>query len=127
MPVVKANAIVAMTPAADQSDKQGYLVKNSSGDAAIVAATTDLPMGVIVDGETTSGKSSIALLNFSGTVHVKLSGTVSANDLLQVHSDGTLRVDAAAGARVVVARALEAGVSGDLIEAAFYGPLYYAS
>lgn len=127
MPVVKANAIVAMTPAADQSDKQGYLVKNSSGDAALVAATTDLPMGVIVDGETTSGKSSIALLNFSGTVHIKLSGTVAANALLQVQNDGTVITDAGSSARIIVARALEAGVSGDLIEAAFYGPIVYAS
>lgn len=125
--VVKANAIVPMTPAADQTGKEGYLVENSSGNAAIVNATTDLPMGVIVDGETTSGQSSVALLNFSGTVHLKLSGNVSKHALLQVANDGTVVTDAAAGARVIVARALEAGVSGDLIEAAFYGPIVYAS
>lgn len=125
--VVKANAIVPMTPAADHSTKAGYFVENSSGNASVVNATTDLPIGVIVDGETTSGKSSIALMNFSGTVHVKLSGTVNANALLQLANDGTVVTDAETGARVIVARALEAGVSGDLIEAAFYGPLVYAS
>jgi hypothetical protein len=125
--VVKANAIVAMTPAADHSTKQGYFVSNSSGSAAIVSSATALPMGVILDGETTSGKDSVALMNFGGTVHVKLSGTVSANDKLQLAADGTVVVDAASSARVLVAQALEAGVSGDLIEAALYGPIVYAS
>jgi len=125
--VVKANAIVPMTPAADQTGKEGYFVENSSGNAVILNNAADLPIGVIVDGETTSGKSSIALMNFSGTVHVKLSGTVNANALLQLANDGTVVTDAGSSARVIVARALEAGVSGDLIEAAFYGPLVYAS
>ena len=82
---------------------------------------------MIVDGETTSGLSSVALMNFGGTVRVKLSGQVAKLAKLQLASDGTVVTDATTGARVIVAQALEAGVSGDLIEAAFYGPIVYAS
>jgi hypothetical protein len=124
---VRDNAIIPLTPAADQTDKEGYFVETSSGNAAVVNAATDLPTGVIVDGETTSGLSSVALMNFGGTVRVKLSGNVNKLAKLQLAADGTVVTDAATGARVIVAQALEAGVSGDLIEAAFYGPIVYAS
>jgi hypothetical protein len=124
---VRDNAIVALTPAVDQTGKEGYFVENSTGRVAVSNAATDLPVGVIVDGETTSGKSSVALMNFAGTVRVKLSGTVAALAKLQLSTDGTCVTDATSGARVIVAQALEAGVSGDLIEAALYGPLVYTS
>jgi hypothetical protein len=124
---VRDNAIIPLTPAADQTDKEGYFVETSSGNAAVSNAATDLPTGVIVDGETTSGLSSVALMNFGGTVRVKLSGQVAKLAKLQLASDGTVVTDATTGARVIVAQALEAGVSGDLIEAAFYGPIVYAS
>lgn len=124
---IKDNAIVAITPASDHSEKEGYFVETSSGSAEVVNAATDLPTGVIVDGEVAAGKDSVALMNFAGTVHVKLSGTVAALAKLQLAADGTVITDAGTGARVVVAQALEAGVSGDKIEAALYGPVVYAS
>ncbi|MFH0907187.1 MAG: hypothetical protein V1929_00290 [bacterium] len=127
MAKVKDNAIVAITPATDHSTKEGYFVETSSGNAEVCNAATDLPTGVIVDGEVAAGKDSVALMNYAGTVHAKLSGTVAALAKLQLAADGTLVTDAGSGARVLVAQALEAGVSGDLIEVALYGPIVYAS
>lgn len=127
MATIKDNAIVAITPATDHSAKEGYFVENSSGSCEVSNAATDLPLGVIVDGETTSGKDSVALMNFKGTVHVKLGGNVAKHAKLQLSTDGTVVTDATSGARVLVAQALEAGSTGDLIEAALYGPIPYAS
>lgn len=122
---IKNNAIIALTPTADHSDKEGYFVENSSGSAAIVNATTDIPLGVILDGEDTSGKSSIALAGgFSGTCYVKTSGAIAFGALLQLANDGTVITDAGTGARVIVGRKVDAGTctSGDLIEAVLFLP-----
>jgi len=115
---IKTNAILALTPTADHSDKEGYFVKNSSGSAALVTATTDVPIGVIVDGEDTAGKDSVAICGgFAGTVYVKLSGTVAQFANLQLAADGSCITDAGTGARTIVGRTMQAGVSGDLVEA----------
>jgi len=119
-------AILPYTPAADQSEKEGFFVMGGA-TAAVVSSATALPSGVIVDGDDTDGSSSVALMGFGGTVHVKLSGTVSRGNKLQLAADGSVVADAGSGARVLVAEALESGVSGDLIEASFYGPVVYAS
>lgn len=125
------NAVVPATPAADQTDKEGYTV-NLTSVAGVLTATvstsaTVVVEGVILEGRTTSGKSSIGIFGtMSGTVRLKLSGTVSAGDKVQQAADGTVVTDAAAGARVLVGVALEDGVSGDLIEVAPFTPLTLA-
>lgn len=121
-------ALVAATPAADQRDKEGYLVNLTSVSGVLTStvssSATVVAEGVILEGQNTAGKSTIGIHGaLSGTVRVKLSGTVSAGDKLQQAADGTLVTDAASGARVVVGVALEDGVSGDLIEAALFTPL----
>jgi len=109
-------AIFALTPAADQTGKEGYAVKISGLKAAISTAHSG-NFGVILDGETTSGKSTIAsMAGASGTVKVKLSGTVALGGLLMVHSDGTWK--AHTGANNVYAVAMEAGTDTELVEAA---------
>lgn len=123
--LIKSNGIIPLTPTADHSDKEGYFVENSSGSAAIVNATTDIPLGVILDGEDTAGKSSIALCGgFHGTCYVKTSGAIAFGALLQLAADGTVITDAATGARVIVGRKVDAGTcsSGDLIEAIIFRP-----
>jgi hypothetical protein len=115
--------VVSMTPTADHSAKRGYFVVNSSGSAALSSAATDIPVGVIIDGEATTGKSSVALSDAAGPARkVKLSGTVAAFAYLQLHTDGSVITDAGTGSRVIVGRALEAGVSGDLIDAVLITP-----
>ena len=114
--LTRDTAIFALTPAADQTGKEGYAVKIVAGEAAISTAH-DGNFGVILDGETTSGKSTIASnAGASGTVKVKLSGTVALGGNLMVHTDGTFK--AHASTKIVAAVAMEAGVADELIEAA---------
>lgn len=118
--IARDSQIIALTPTADHTDLEGYVVKNSSGSAALVSGATDTPLGVILSGATTSGKDSVALAGFHGTVKVKLTsspGTVNAFTLLQIHTDGCFKADAGSGARVLTAVALESGSANELIEA----------
>ena len=112
-------AIFALTPAADQTGKEGYAVKIVAGEAAISTAHNG-NFGVILDGETTSGKSTIAsMAGASGTVKVKLGatpGTVVIGSSLMVHTDGTWKLHS--GSNNVCAVAIEDGVATNLIEAA---------
>ncbi len=120
----REEAVLALTPTADHSAKRGYLVKNSSGSAALNDSATVPAMAVILDGEPTTGKDSVALLR-GGVPPVKLkaSGTIAKFDLVQQAADGTVVTDAGTGARVLVAVAMEAAAAGELFEAAVFAPL----
>jgi hypothetical protein len=131
---VKANAIIALTPAADQSAYEGYFVElDGSGNAAVCNAATDIPLGVILDGEPTTGKTSIAVATgFCGTALVKCAatpGTIVKGSYLVLDGTtlGAVKLDPATGARTRVARALEAGAAGALIEAVLIDPIHSAS
>lgn len=125
--LARLGGVVPATPAADQRDKEGYLVGLSSVSGVLTAtisssATTPVE-GVILDGQNTTSKSSIGLPGaLGGTVRLKLSGSVSAGDYLTQAADGTVVTDAGSGSRVIVGIALEDGVSGDLVEAVFLPP-----
>lgn len=126
MSIVRALAIIALTPAVDHSAKEGYFVILTAGLPVVSAAVTDVPFGILIDGEAANGVDSIGVCGGNlPTVRVKLSGPVSKGNTLQLHSDGSAIVDAGTGARVVVGQALEAGVSGDLIEAVILTPIKY--
>jgi uncharacterized protein YaiE (UPF0345 family) len=118
-------AVIAMTPNEDQTGKEGYAVKVSSGKAALCTADTDVPIGVVVDGEGTSGKSAVAVCDAcTGTVRVKLNGTpgtVALGTYLTIASDGTFK--AAVSSKTQCARALESGSAGELIEAVLHRPV----
>ena len=114
--LTRDTAIFALTPNADQTGKEGYAVKISAGKAAISTAHNG-NFGVILDGEATTGKSTIAsMAGASGTVKVKLSGTVALGGLLMVHTDGTWK--AHTSTNNVSGVAMEAGTATELIEAA---------
>jgi len=117
---MRTNAILPFTPAADQTGLEGYFVEASSGNVAVCNAATDIPLGVIVEGSDTTGKSSIALPNYGGTVPLKITGTspgtIVVGTNLTLKSDGTVQADAGTGNRVRVARALEIGSAGEVIE-----------
>lgn len=127
--LVRTNGIVPMSPAADQTGKEGYFVKVSSGKAAIVSAVTDVSVGVIMYGENTDGQSAIGIPGaLAGTVRVKLGAAVTAiGTKLQLKADGSVIPDAGTGDRVLVAKALETGAENELIEAALIEPDAYAS
>ena len=120
------SGVIALTPTADQRSSRGIFVEASSGSAAIVNAATDLPIGVIVDGTDTTGKSSIAV-SPGLVVVVKVTGTspgtINLGTYLTLKADGTVQADAGSGARVQVARALESGAANELISAVLLPPL----
>lgn len=123
--IARDSQLLALTPTADHTGKEGYAVKNSSGSAALVSGATDTPIGVITDGSTTAGKDSVALPGYSGTVKVKLNGTpgtVNAFTYLTIAADGTFKADAGTGSRVRFAQALESGSADELIEARLLEP-----
>jgi hypothetical protein len=127
--IARENGIVALTPAADQTGKEGYLVDVDSNEkATLIDATTDLPFGVILEGAATTSKSSIATAagGFKGTVRLKLDatpGTVKTGTLLQTTGTGTVKADAGSGSRVLIAQALESGAANELIEAVLFKPI----
>lgn len=130
--IARESQILPLTPTADHTGYEGYAVKNSSGSAAlIVSATATAPIGVIIQGRTTSAKDSVALPGYQGTVKVKLNsspGTVNAFTVLQLAADGTGKADAADGsARILYAVALEAGSANELIEARLIKPIKIAA
>ena len=87
-----------------------------AGEAALSTAHNG-NFGVILDGEATTGKSTIAsMAGASGTVKVKLGDTVALGGNLKVHTDGKFRAHTTT--LNVSAVAMEAGVVDDLIEAA---------
>jgi len=117
--LTRDTAIFALTPAADQTGKEGYAVKMVAGEAALSTAHNG-NFGVILDGETTTGKSTIAsMAGASGTVKVKLDGTpgtIIIGSMLMVASGGTWKLHT--GSNNVSAVAMEAGTATELIEAA---------
>jgi len=128
MSIVRKEAIIALTPAVDHSEKEGYFIILTAGAPVVSSSASDVPFGVIIDGEEADGVDSIGVCGGAfGSAHVKLSGAVSKGDSLQLHTDGSVITDAGSGARVIVAKALEDGVSGDLIEAVILTPIKYAA
>ncbi len=126
--IVNEKALVALTPAADQSELEGYFVEASGANVAVCNNAADIPLGVIVDGEPTTGKSTIALSGaYPGIVTVKVTGTspgtIARGTMLTLKADGTVQADAGSGARVQVARALESGAAGELIQAILLQPV----
>ena len=114
--LTRDTAIFALTGAVDLTDYVGYAVKIVAGEAALATAHNG-NFGVILDGETTAGKSTVAsMAGASGTVKVKLSGTVAVGGSLMVHTDGTWK--AHTSTNNVSGVAMEAGVSTELVEAA---------
>lgn len=111
---------ISATAGGTLTDKEGYFVKQSSGTAIIVAAATDRPCGVVVAGAASGSEIELAL---PGSIAlVKLNGTVSKLQEIQVESDGSVIANAGSGSRVIVGQMLEAGVSGDLKRALIYEP-----
>jgi hypothetical protein len=121
--IAREKAIIPGLHAADFTGADGKFVESAAGADTISNAATDIPLGVITEG-LPSG-SSIATPAFAGTVKVKLHsvpGTVVRGTYLVLHTDGTVKADPGTGARVRVARALEAGAASELIEAYLLEP-----
>ncbi|MCW5558813.1 MAG: hypothetical protein KIT22_13415 [Verrucomicrobiae bacterium] len=131
--LARSNGILPFTPAADQTGQEGLFVEVAGGNVSVVNAATDVPLGVILEGRPTTGKSSIGLSDggLAGTAKVKLAATpgtvvLGAYLVLDGTTLGAVKLDPGTGARVRVARALEAGAAGELIEAVLITPAVLA-
>ena len=128
--IARPTAIFPLTPTADHTGLEGYFILPTG--ALVSSATAALPLGVITEGMPTTGKDAVALQNFAGTVKVKLSATPGAviagsSLVLDGTTQATAKLDPGTGtARIRVARALEAGVAGELIEAVLVDPAILA-
>lgn len=120
----RSEAIIPSTHTADFTGLDGYFVETASGVDSIVNAVTDIPLGVVLEGLVKN--STLATQNFHGVVKVKVTptapGTIVRGTYLTVKTDGTVQADAGSGARTRVARALEAGAAGELIDAYLMEP-----
>lgn len=107
------------------TDKEGYgAMADGSGAVELADATTDEILGVIKQGAATGSEVSVAL---PGSItRVKLSGTVKKFDHGKIAADGTFLKSALATGDVVCVIFLEAGVSGDLIDALVVAPRLHA-
>lgn len=124
---LRSDGIVQATPAADYSSYEGYGVTlgitSFKLTATLSASATVVVEGIITEAGTVAQGVAVAIPgSVCGSVHVKLSGTVTGGDKLIQVADGTFVTDSGSGARVVVGIALESGVSGDLIEMAVQTP-----
>lgn len=129
MSSIKAGgSTIALTPSVTHVAKEGYLV-TFSGDTATLSASASVPAsGVILNGEATTSRDTIAILGcHNEAVHMKASGTITKGAFVQQHTDGSVITDAATGARVVVGVAAESAVSGDLFMVFPITPRVYAS
>lgn len=120
--------VLPFTPASDHTTKRGFFVEMSSANVEIVnSATADLPIGVIADGQPTTGKDSIVIQGSGSIAMVKCAasaGTINPGTFLVLDGTtlGAVKADPGTGARVRVARALESGANDALIAAVLTEP-----
>jgi hypothetical protein len=121
----RGNAIIPFTPSASQEDMEGYLV-DLAGDTATISSSASLPAkGVILEGQDTTGVSSIGILGgIAAPVRLRAGGSIAKGAEVQQNTDGTVLTDAGNGnARLIVGVALEDAVSGQLFDAVAHKPI----
>lgn len=123
----KGNSLVPHT-GVDFSDKEGYLVKTSAGVPAVNDSATVPATMVCLEGNVAAKNSTLAVLGATPPVRLKASGADGKKyDRLKQVDDGTVEKDDAAGARVVVAVALEDYVADQLVLAQPITPDVYSA
>ncbi len=120
----RAVAIAAETPAEDHTQKKGCVVKFAADKVALITGDSDLPYGVILDGEDIGGTDSIAIFGGNcGPVRVKAGGTCTKGSFGMATGVGSgVKDDTGSGSRYIVCRFLESGVLGELVTAVLVSP-----
>lgn len=102
------------------------MVKLDTTEGRVVACTAiaDLPIGVCVStGSSTAGADQVSVQIF-GIAKVRYGATITVGQELMVKASGTGELDVASGATAVtVAKALEAGASGEIHAVLLLGPV----
>lgn len=126
----RGNAIIPLAAAVSLLGLEGYFYKlDATGKAVALAAATDVPHGLILATSADGLEISAAVLGGNhGPCRVKVGTNVT--DLrkdVTVKADGSVAPDVGTGtARVMVARPLETGNVGELIQAVLIYPLVLA-
>lgn len=127
----RATAILPIVAAVSLAGKEGFFYKlDASNKAVAIAAVTDVPQGLIAAVPNNDGLEISAAIGGGnhGTLRVKLGGAVTdLRKALALKADGTAITDPATGARVLVARPLETGVTDEMIECVLINPVSFAS
>lgn len=110
----ESNAKGYVTGAADLAE--GVAVKLSSGTVVVATAATDKIIGVTQGAYKVGETATIKLRSGAGTYKVKAGGTIAVGDRLTSNGSGQL-IATTTAANEVVGFALEAGSSGDFVEA----------
>ena len=123
--IVRESSVMPLTPYEDHRTYEGYAVNLNGGKSTIASTNaTTKPFGVIAQGENTDGVDQIVIFGSEKLVKVKLAGSVSQGAYGQLYTDGVRFVtDATSGGRVICCMFLEAGVSGDLVDAKLITPV----
>jgi hypothetical protein len=119
----RTNGILPFLSTADLSSKNGYAVVIDPANAGQVIVQTngaDSTFGVITQGAIITGANSVAISygGVAGTVLVKLASAAVVGNLLSADATGAFDTTS----QVISAMAVEAGSTGDLIEAVLVTP-----
>ncbi len=127
MKLARTLAILPFLAASDLTGKSGHFVTvSATGAVDLPANATQAPFGLALTDAPAGEPVSVALSRggLAGTVRVKLAGPVPAiGALLALQAGGRVIADPGTGARVLVAQAVETGVTDELIEAVLIAPL----
>jgi hypothetical protein len=125
MHLTRTNAIISVMADVDLTGQEGRFVRMSNADTVcLVDYALEKPLGLLLTGGKPYERVTLAIPGgLAGTVRVKITGTVHFGDLLQLTATGCVEGYSNDAPRMVVGIALEAGVSGELIEAAVYTPV----
>ena len=127
MAIAREQALVRLPNKAstDHTGKEGYAAVYDSGLDLAATANLANTLGVITNGG--AAETDIAVCGaYGGVVRVKLAGDVTVGAKLAVGNGGTFTAYTS-GAGTVVAVALQAGSSGELIEAALLTPTTFTA
>jgi hypothetical protein len=126
MHLTRTNAIISVVTDEDLTGKEGRFVRISNSDTiCLVNYALEKPLGLLLVGGKAYERVTVAIPGaLAGTVRVKINGPVSFGELLQLTATGCVEAYSNEFPQMVVGVALEAGITGELIEAALYVPTY---
>jgi hypothetical protein len=125
MHLTRTNAIISVMADVDLTGQEGRFVRISNNDSiCLVDYALEKPLGLLLTGGKAYERVTVAIPGgLAGTVRVKITGPVSFGEQLQLTATGCVEGYSNDALRMVLGVALEAGVSGELIEASLYTPV----
>ena len=115
--------------AAAVSGQLVYMYSTTSKSVVLTSAETDMPIGVIADGQSVSATSggadepiSIIPLNTGGSHKMRASAVIAANALVMPAADGEIATHTGATSYIVGVALEAATAADDLIEVFMFSP-----